>query len=112
MKKITAIIRPYKLDDVKVAVVNAGALGMTVSEVRGYGRQKGTTETYRGVTHTIEFIDKLCLEIVVEDDNTAQMVQDIIISAQSGKLGDGKIFVTPVNEVIRIRTEEKNQEAL
>ncbi|MDX2229060.1 MAG: P-II family nitrogen regulator [Leptolyngbyaceae cyanobacterium bins.349] len=112
MKKVEAIIRPFKLDEVKIALVNAGIVGMTVSEVRGFGRQKGQTERYRGSEYTVEFLQKLKIEIVVEDDQVDMVVDKIIVAARTGEIGDGKIFITPVNSIIRIRTGEKNQEAI
>ena len=112
MKKIEAIIRPFKLDEVKIALVNAGVVGMTVSEVRGFGRQKGQTERYRGSEYTVEFLQKLKVEIVVDDDQVDAIVDQVIAAARTGEIGDGKIFVTPVNEVVRIRTGEKNAEAV
>ena len=112
MKKIEAIIRPFKLDEVKIALVNAGVVGMTVSEVRGFGRQKGQTERYRGSEYTVEFLQKLKVEIVVDDEQVDSIVEQVIKAARTGEIGDGKIFVTPVNEVIRIRTGEKNSEAV
>lgn len=113
MKKIEAIIRPFKLDEVKIALVNAGIVGMTVSEVRGFGRQKGQTERYRGSEYTVEFLQKLKVEIVVNEDEQVDMVIDKIISAaRTGEIGDGKIFVSPVDQVVRIRTGEKNLEAI
>ncbi|MBT9311231.1 P-II family nitrogen regulator [Leptothoe kymatousa] len=112
MKKIEAIIRPFKLDEVKIALVNAGVVGMTVSEVRGFGRQKGQTERYRGSEYTVEFLQKLKVEIVVDDDQVDAIVDQVIAAARTGEIGDGKIFVTPVNEVVRIRTGEKNSEAV
>ena len=112
MKRIEAIIRPFKLDEVKIALVNAGIVGMTVSEVRGFGRQKGQTERYRGSEYTVEFLQKLKLEIVVEDTQVDMVVSKIIESARTGEIGDGKIFVSPVDEIVRIRTGEKNLEAV
>jgi nitrogen regulatory protein P-II 1 len=112
MKKIEAIIRPFKLDEVKIALVNAGVVGMTVSEVRGFGRQKGQTERYRGSEYTVEFLQKLKLEIVVDDDQVDMVVDKIISAARTGEIGDGKIFITPVNEIVRIRTGEKDTEAV
>jgi len=112
LKKVEAIIRPFKLDEVKIALVNAGVVGMTVSEVRGFGRQKGQTERYRGSEYTVEFLQKLKLEIVTEDDQVDLVTEKIISAAQTGEIGDGKIFVYPVNEIIRIRTGEKNLEAI
>ncbi|MEM9264479.1 MAG: P-II family nitrogen regulator [Cyanobacteria bacterium P01_F01_bin.13] len=112
MKKIEAIIRPFKLDEVKIALVNAGVVGMTVSEVRGFGRQKGQTERYRGSEYTVEFLQKLKVEIVVDDEQVDTIVEQVIAAARTGEIGDGKIFVTPVNEVVRIRTGERNSEAV
>ena len=112
MKKIEAIIRPFKLDEVKIALVNAGVVGMTVSEVRGFGRQKGQTERYRGSEYTVEFLQKLKIEIVIEDEQVDMVVDKIITAARTGEIGDGKIFVYPVDQVIRIRTGEKNLEAV
>lgn len=112
MKKIEAIIRPFKLDEVKIALVNAGIVGMTVSEVRGFGRQKGQTERYRGSEYTVEFLQKLKIEIVVEDNQVDLVVEKIISAARTGEIGDGKIFVAPVDEIVRIRTGEKDLEAV
>lgn len=112
LKKVEAIIRPFKLDEVKIALVNAGIVGMTVSEVRGFGRQKGQTERYRGSEYTVEFLQKLKIEIVVEDDLVDMVVDKIIAASRTGEIGDGKIFVSPVEQIIRIRTGEKNQEAI
>ena len=112
MKKVEAIIRPFKLDEVKIALVNAGIVGMTVSEVRGFGRQKGQTERYRGSEYTVEFLQKLKIEIVVEDSQVDMVVDKIIVAARTGEIGDGKIFVHPVEGIIRIRTGEKNLEAI
>ncbi|MEM1240689.1 MAG: P-II family nitrogen regulator [Cyanobacteria bacterium P01_H01_bin.26] len=112
MKKIEAIIRPFKLDEVKIALVNAGVVGMTVSEVRGFGRQKGQTERYRGSEYTVEFLQKLKVEIVVDDEQVDAIVDQVIGAARTGEIGDGKIFVSPVHEVVRIRTGEKNAEAV
>ncbi len=112
MKKIEAIIRPFKLDEVKIALVNAGVVGMTVSEVRGFGRQKGQTERYRGSEYTVEFLQKLKVEVVVEDGQVELVIDKIVTAARTGEIGDGKIFVTNVEQVIRIRTGEKNIEAV
>lgn len=112
MKKIEAIIRPFKLDEVKIALVNAGIVGMTVSEVRGFGRQKGQTERYRGSEYTVEFLQKLKIEIVVEDDQEDMVVDKIISASRTGEIGDGKIFISPVDRIIRIRTGESNIEAI
>ena len=112
MKKIEAIIRPFKLDEVKIALVNAGVVGMTVSEVRGFGRQKGQTERYRGSEYTVEFLQKLKIEIVIEDNQVDMVVDKIIAAARTGEIGDGKIFVHSVDQIVRIRTGEKNLEAV
>ncbi len=112
MKKIEAIIRPFKLDEVKEALVEEGIRGLTISEVRGYGRQKGHTETYRGSEYRIEFIPKIKIEVVVEDSQSEAVVDAILRSAKTGQVGDGKIFIYNVQEVIRIRTEESGKEAL
>ncbi|MFH7245175.1 MAG: P-II family nitrogen regulator [Spirulina sp.] len=112
MKKIEAIIRPFKLDEVKVALVEAGIVGMTISEVRGFGRQKGQTERYRGSEYTVEFLQKLKIEVVVDDNQVDTVLDKIISAARTGEIGDGKIFVSPVDEIIRIRTGEKNKEAV
>ena len=112
LKKIEAIIRPFKLDEVKIALVNAGIVGMTVSEVRGFGRQKGQTERYRGSEYTVEFLQKLKVEIVVENDQVDLVVDKIISAARTGEIGDGKIFISPVEQIIRIRTGEKDLEAI
>lgn len=112
LKKVEAIIRPFKLDEVKIALVNAGIVGMTVSEVRGFGRQKGQTERYRGSEYTVEFLQKLKIEIVIEDDQVDMVVDKIVNAARTGEIGDGKIFVSPVDQIVRIRTGEKNTEAI
>jgi len=112
MKKIEAIIRPFKLDEVKEALVEEGIRGLTISEVRGYGRQKGHTETYRGSEYRIEFIPKIKIEIVVEDNQAEKVVEAILKTAKTGQVGDGKIFIYDVKDVIRIRTEESGKDAL
>jgi nitrogen regulatory protein P-II 1 len=112
LKKVEAIIRPFKLDEVKIALVNAGVVGMTVSEVRGFGRQKGQTERYRGSEYTVEFLQKLKIEIVIEDNQVDMVVEKIINAARTGEIGDGKIFVSSVERIIRIRTGEKDLEAV
>ncbi len=112
MKKIEAIIRPFKLDEVKEALVEEGINGLTISEVRGYGRQKGHTETYRGSEYQIEFIPKIKIEIVVDDTLLDKVVDAILRTAKTGQVGDGKIFISDVQEVIRIRTEESGSHAL
>ena len=112
MKKIEAIIRPFKLEDVKVALVNAGIIGMTVSEVRGFGRQKGQVERYRGSEFTVEFLQKLKVEIVVENEKVDSVIAAVAEAAKTGEIGDGKIFVSPVDSVVRIRTGDKDESAL
>ena len=112
MKKIEAIIRPFKLDDVKMALVNAGIVGMTVTEVRGFGRQKGQVERYRGSEFTVEFLQKLKLDIVVEDDKVDVVVSAIQEAARTGEIGDGKIFVSPIESVVRIRTGDRDGSAI
>ena len=112
MKKIEAIIRPFKLEDVKIALVNAGIVGMTVSEVRGFGRQKGQVERYRGTEFTVEFLQKLKLEIVVDDDRVDTVVQAIQDAARTGEIGDGKIFISTIDSVLRIRTGERDSGAI
>lgn len=112
LKKVEAIIRPFKLDEVKIALVNAGIVGMTVSEVRGFGRQKGQTERYRGSEYTVEFLQKLKIEIVVDEDQVDMVVEKLVSAARTGEIGDGKIFISPVESVVRIRTGEKDAEAI
>ena len=112
MKKVEAIIRHYKLEDVKNALLDAGIQGLTVSEVRGFGRQRGHTETYRGTEYTVDFLPKVKLEIVVADDDVTKALDRITNVAQTGKIGDGKIFVTDLSDVIRIRTGETGSEAI
>lgn len=112
MKKIEAIIKPFKLDEVKEALSAIGVQGMTVTEVKGFGRQKGHTEIYRGSEYTVEFLPKIKLELVVADAVVGSAVEAILKAAKTGKIGDGKVFVLPVSEVIRIRTEEKGEQAV
>ena len=112
MKKIEAIIRPFKLEDVKIALVNFGIVGMTVSEVRGFGRQKGQVERYRGSEFTVEFLQKLKVEVVVEDEKVNSVIEAIAEAAKTGEIGDGKIFITSIDSVVRIRTGDKDEEAL
>ncbi len=112
MKKVEAVIRPFKLDEVKEALVEEGIRGLTISEVRGYGRQKGHTETYRGSEYRIEFIPKIKIEVIVEDNKAEKVVDAILRTAKTGQVGDGKIFIYDVQEVIRIRTEESGKDAL
>jgi nitrogen regulatory protein P-II 2 len=112
MKKVEAIIRPFKLEDVKVALVNAGIVGMTVSEVRGFGRQKGQVERYRVSEFTVEFLQKLKLEVVVDDDRVDTVVTAIQDAARTGEIGDGKIFISSIGTVIRIRTGDRDSTAI
>ena len=112
MKLITAIIKPFKLDDVREALHDLGIHGMTVTEVKGYGRQRGHTEIYRGAEYVVEFIPKMKLEVAVSEEQLEQAVEAIVQAAQTGKIGDGKLFITPIEETIRIRTAEQGPEAL
>jgi nitrogen regulatory protein P-II 1 len=112
MKMVEAIVKPFKLDEVKEALTKAGVQGMTVEEVKGFGRQKGHTELYRGAEYSVDFLPKVKIQILVPDDKTAKVLEVITDSARTGKIGDGKIFVTPVEEVIRIRTGEKGEDAI
>ena len=112
MKKVEAIIRPFKLDDVKVALVNAGIIGMTVSEGRGFGRQKGQVERYRGSEFTVEFLQKLKVEVVVDNDKVNSVIEAIREAAKTGEIGDGKIFISPIDSVVRIRTGDLDENAL
>jgi nitrogen regulatory protein P-II 1 len=112
MKQIVAIIKPFKLDEVKVALQEVGVAGLTVSEVKGFGRQKGHTELYRGAEYVVDFLPKIKLEIIVKDEDVKKVVEAIQKSANTGRIGDGKIFVTSVEEVIRIRTGETGSNAV
>ena len=112
MKKIEAIIKPFKLDEVKQALSKIGVQGMTVTEVKGFGRQKGHTELYRGAEYTVDFLPKVKIEILAPEELAAKIVETIRDSAQTGKIGDGKIFVSNVEEVIRIRTNERGEDAI
>ena len=112
MKKIEAVIKPFKLEDVKDALAEIGITGMTVSEVKGYGRQKGHSELYRGAEYVVDFIPKVKLEIAVSDDMVPKVIETIENAAKTGRIGDGKIFVMPLEEAVRIRTGEKGGEAL
>ena len=112
MKLITAIIKPFKIDDVRDALAGIGIQGMTVTEVKGFGRQKGHTELYRGAEYMVDFLPKVKLEIVVTDEVADQCVDTIIETAQTGKIGDGKIFITDVERVVRIRTGEEDEDAV
>jgi nitrogen regulatory protein P-II 1 len=112
MKKIEAIIRPFKLDEVKEALIEEGVKGLTISEVRGYGRQKGHTETYRGAEYQIEFVPKIKIEVIVDDKLLDKTVDAILRTAKTGQVGDGKIFISDIKDAIRIRTEESGTQAL
>jgi nitrogen regulatory protein PII len=112
MKKVEAIIKPFKMEDVKDALLEAGIEGMTVTEVKGFGRQKGHTEIYRGSEYTVDFLPKVKFEIVLDDSNVQAAVNAIIKAARTGKIGDGKVFVLPIDEAIRIRTEERGPAAI
>lgn len=112
MKKIEAIIKPFKLDDVKESLKEVGVQGLTVTEIKGFGRQKGHTELYRGAEYVVDFLPKIKLEIVVPDDMVTKVVDAIMDSARTGKIGDGKIFILSMEEVIRIRTGERGEDAL
>ena len=112
MKKIEAIIKPFKLEEVKDALGEVGITGMTVTEVKGFGRQKGHTEIYRGSEYTVDFLPKIKLELVIADGDVPQAVAAIVKAAKTGKIGDGKVFVSNVEEAVRIRTEEKGEEAV
>jgi len=112
MKKIEAIIKPFKLDEVKEALSAIGVQGMTVTEVKGFGRQKGHTEIYRGSEYTVEFLPKIKVEIVLADTLIAAAVEAIVKAAKTGKIGDGKVFVLPIDDIVRIRTDEKGEAAV
>jgi nitrogen regulatory protein P-II 1 len=112
MKKIEAIIKPFKLEEVKEALADLGIEGMTVSEVKGFGRQKGHTEIYRGSEYTVDFLPKIKIEVVIADSSLEGALAAIVNSAKTGKIGDGKVFVSPVEEAIRIRTDETGEKAI
>ncbi len=112
MKKVEAIIKPFKLDEVKESLSSIGVQGLTVSEVKGFGRQKGHTELYRGAEYVVDFLPKVKLEIIVKDELVSQVVEAITKAAKTGRIGDGKIFVLPVDEVVRIRTGERGPDAI
>jgi len=112
MKKIEAIIKPFKLDEVREALSEVGVTGLTVTEVKGFGRQKGHTELYRGAEYVVDFLPKIKIEVVLADATVEQALEAIIKAARTGKIGDGKIFVTPVEQIVRIRTGETNESAI
>ena len=112
MKLVKAIIKPFKLEEVKDALSEIGVEGMTVSEVKGFGRQKGHTEIYRGSEYTVDFLPKVKIEIAIADDLASKVIEAVVDASQTGKIGDGKIFILPIEEAVRIRTGEKGEEAL
>ena len=112
MKQVTAIIKPFKLDEVREALAEVGVSGLTVTEVKGFGRQKGHTELYRGAEYVVDFLPKIRVEVVLPDDQVEAAIEAVVKAARTGKIGDGKIFVTPVEQAIRIRTGETDEEAL
>jgi nitrogen regulatory protein P-II 1 len=112
MRLVTAIVKPFKLDDVKIALEGLGVQGMTVSEVQGYGRQRGHTEVYRGAEYTVSFVPKVRIEVLVDDADVLRVVDTIVAAASTGSIGDGKVWSTPVDEVVRVRTGERGAEAL
>ena len=112
MRLVTGILKPFKLDDVKTALESFGVQGMTVSEVQGFGRQRGHTEVYRGAEYTVSFVPKVRIEVLVDDADAADVIEVIATSAQTGAIGDGKVWSTPVDEVVRVRTGERGVEAL
>ncbi len=112
MKLVTAIVKPFKVEDVKSALETLGVLGLTVSEVRGYGRQKGHTEVYRGAEYTVDLVPKVRIEVLVDDLDAEKVVETVAESARTGKIGDGKVWVTPVDAVVRVRTGERGADAL
>lgn len=112
MKKIEAIVKPFKLEDVREALADVGIAGMTVTEVKGFGRQKGHTELYRGAEYQIDFLPKVKIEMIIDDERVDAAIEAILGSAKTGKIGDGKIFVYPVEQVIRIRTSEQGEDAI
>ncbi|ALG84520.1 P-II family nitrogen regulator [Gordonia phthalatica] len=112
MKLISAIVKPFTLEDVKAALEHIGIVGMTVSEVQGYGRQKGHTEVYRGAEYAVDFVPKVRVEVVVDDESVDQVTDAIVEAARTGKIGDGKVWVTPVESIIRVRTGERGPEAI
>lgn len=112
MKLVTAVIKPFKLDDVREALSEIGIQGITVLEVKGFGRQKGHTELYRGAEYVVDFLPKIKIEIAIQDDQTDQVIEAIVKAAGTGKIGDGKIFVTPLEQIVRIRTGESGPEAI
>ena len=112
MRLVTAIVKPFKLDDVKTALEAAGVQGMTVSEVQGYGRQRGHTEIYRGAEYTVAFVPKVRIDILVDDADSGRVIDVVVQAASTGSIGDGKVWTTPVDEIVRVRTGERGAEAL
>ena len=112
MKLVTAVVKPFKLDDVKTALEGIGVQGMTVSEVQGFGRQRGHTEVYRGAEYTVAFVPKVRVEVLVDDTDAARVIDAVVAAASTGSIGDGKVWSTPVDEVVRVRTGERGAEAL
>jgi nitrogen regulatory protein P-II 1 len=112
MKLVTAVVKPFAIEDIKAAVEAAGVLGMTVSEVQGYGRQKGHTEVYRGAEYQVDFIPRMKVEVVVDDESVERVVDGIVNAARTGKIGDGKVWVTPLLAVVRVRTGERDSDAI
>jgi nitrogen regulatory protein P-II 1 len=112
MKRITAIIKPFKLDEVREALAEVGVSGLTVTEVKGFGRQKGHTELYRGAEYVVDFLPKVQIEVVVADETVERAIESVVRAAKTGRIGDGKIFVSPVEEIVRIRTGERNEQAI
>ena len=112
MKLVTGVIKPFKLDDVKAALESFGVAGITVSEVQGYGRQRGHTEVYRGAEYRVDFVPKVRVEVLVDDDDSDDVVEVIVKSAATGKIGDGKVWVTPIENVVRVRTGERGRDAI
>jgi len=112
MKLVTAVVKPFKLDDVKSALESLGVQGMTVSEVQGFGRQRGHTEVYRGAEYTVDFVPKVRVEVLVDDADATRVVDAVVAAAQTGSIGDGKVWTTPVDDVVRVRTGERGPEAL
>jgi nitrogen regulatory protein P-II 1 len=112
MKRITAIIKPFKLDEVREALAEVGVSGLTVTEVKGFGRQKGHTELYRGAEYVVDFLPKVQIEVVVANETVERAIESVVRAAKTGRIGDGKIFVSPVEEIVRIRTGERNEQAI
>ncbi len=112
MKKVTAVIKPFKLDDVKTALTGAGVKGMTVTEVRGFGRQGGHTETYRGTEYQLDFVPKVMVEVIIDEAHVEEVIDLIVSTAATGKIGDGKVWVSPIDQIVRIRTGERGPDAV